>query len=53
MFSKNMRRTVMLLMLLGGPIVGWLINGDRGIMFGLAVSALAVIWFLLEQRKIV
>ena len=53
MVSKKMRRTFMLLMLLGGPIAGWLINGDRGIMFGLAVSALSVFWFLLEQRKIV
>ena len=43
----------MLAMLVGGPIGGWLVNGDRGIMFGLAVSALAVCWFLLEQRKIV
>ena len=40
-------------MFVGGPIAGWLINGDRGIVFGLAVSALAIVWFLLEQRKIV
>jgi hypothetical protein len=53
MVSKRVRRTVMLLMLVGGPIAGWLINGDRGILFGLVVSALAVVWFLLEQRKIV
>ncbi|MBI3864234.1 MAG: hypothetical protein HY290_20310 [Planctomycetia bacterium] len=53
MLSKRARRSVMLLMLAGGPLAGWLINGDRGIVFGLAVSALAVVWFLLEQRKIV
>lgn len=53
MVSKQVRRTFMLLMLVGGPIVGWLINGSRGTMFGLAVSVLAVFWFLLEQRKIV
>lgn len=53
MVSKRVRRTFMLLMLLGGPIAGWLINGDRGVMFGLAVSVLAVGWFLLEQKKIV
>jgi hypothetical protein len=43
----------MLLMFVGGPLVGWQVNGDRGMLFGLAVSALAVFWFLLEQRKIV
>jgi len=53
MVSKRVRRTFMVLMLLGGPICGWLINGDRGIMFGLAVSILAIGWFLLEQWKIV
>jgi hypothetical protein len=53
MVSRKFRRLVMLAMLVGGPIGGWLVNGDRGIMFGLAVSALAVCWFLLEQRKIV
>lgn len=53
MVPKKMRRAFLWLMLLGGPIAGWLINGDRGIMFGLAVSALSICWFLLEQRKIV
>ena len=53
MASKRMRRAVMILMFLGGPIGGWLLRGDRGAMFGLAVSVLAIIWFLLEQRRIV
>ncbi len=43
----------MLLMFLGGPSVGWLINGHRGLMFGLALSVLAVGWFLLEERRVV
>jgi hypothetical protein len=53
MLGKQVRRTFMVLMLVGGPLVGWLVNADRGLMFGLAVSVLAVVWFLLEQRKIV
>jgi hypothetical protein len=53
MVSKNVRLTFMAVMFVGGPIAGWLINGDRGMVFGLAVSALAIVWFLLEQRKIV
>ena len=43
----------MVVMFIGGPLIGWLLNGDRGVIFGLAVSVLAVCWFLLEQRKIV
>ena len=53
MGSKQVRRTFMGLMLVGGPLVGWLISDHRGLMFGLVVSMLAIIWFLLEQRKIV
>lgn len=53
MLSKRVQRTIMILMFVGGPIIGWLVNGDRGTMFGLAVSVLAIIWFLLEQTKIV
>ncbi len=53
MSPKNVRRTFMLLMFLGGPSVGWLINGPRGLMFGLALSVLAVGWFLLEERRVV
>lgn len=52
MTPKTVRRTFMLTMFLGGPLVGWLLRGDRGLMFGLAVSVLAVIWFLGEERKI-
>lgn len=43
----------MLALLIGGPICGWLLNGDRGIAFGMATSVIAVTWFLLEQRRIV
>jgi hypothetical protein len=53
MVTKQVRRIFMVVMLVGGPLVGWLVNGDRGLMFGLAVSVLAIVWFLLEQRKIV
>jgi hypothetical protein len=53
MLSKPVQRTIMLLMFAGGPLVGWFLNGDRGIMFGLAVSVLAVGWFLLERSRIV
>lgn len=53
MTRKNIRRTFMLAMFVGGPIAGWFINGHRGLMFGAAVSALAVGWFLLEERRLV
>jgi hypothetical protein len=53
MLSKPVKRTIMLAMFVGGPILGWFINGDRGTMFGLVVSVLAIGWFLLEERKIV
>ncbi|MGE5191484.1 MAG: hypothetical protein ACM3U2_03210 [Deltaproteobacteria bacterium] len=53
MTSKGIRRTVMLLLFVGGPLVGYLINDHRGAMFGLAVSVLAVIWYFLEERRIV
>ncbi len=53
MLSKPVQRTMMVLMFVGGPIVGWLLNGDRGIMFGLAVSVLALVWFLMERARIV
>lgn len=53
MVSKSVRRTFMLVLLLGGPVAGWLLNGDRGIVFGMATSVIAVTWFLLEQRRIV
>lgn len=53
MVSKSVRRTFMLALLVGGPLVGWLFNGDRGMLFGMATSVIAVMWFLLEQRRIV
>jgi hypothetical protein len=53
MVSRPVQRMIMLLMFAGGPIIGWLVNGDRGIMFGFAVSVLAIVWFLLERRRIV
>ena len=53
MSSKRVRRTVMLVLFLGGPITGWLLREDRGFLFGLVVSLLAVVWFLLEEKKIV
>jgi hypothetical protein len=53
MLTKTVKRTIMLAMFVGGPTIGWFINGDRGAMFGLVVSVLAIGWFLLEERKIV
>jgi hypothetical protein len=53
MVSRKVRRIFIWSILVGGPIGGWLINGDRGILFGLAVSVLAIVWLFLEQRKIV
>jgi hypothetical protein len=53
MLSKPVKRTIMLAMFVGGPVIGWFVNGDRGAMFGLVVSVLAIGWFLLEVRKIV
>jgi hypothetical protein len=52
MKTKAQRRMVMLLLLVGGPIVGVLVRGDRGLLFGLLVSLLAVVWFLIEERKL-
>lgn len=53
MTPKHVRRTFMLVMFLGGPSAGWLMNGHRGLMFGLVLSVLAVGWFLLEERRVV
>lgn len=52
MKTKIERRLIMLALLLGGPIGGWLIKGDRGLLFGLAVSLFAVVWFVIEERKL-
>jgi hypothetical protein len=53
MVTRKTRRILLWVVLLGGPICGWLMNGDRGVLFGLAVSVLAIVWLFLEQRKIV
>ena len=50
--STTHRRLIALLILTGGPVAGWLLNGDRGILFGLIASALAVVWLLIEERKL-
>ena len=53
MVSKRVRRVLMLLMFIGGPLAGYLMREDRGAMFGLVVSVFAVIWYFLEERRIV
>jgi hypothetical protein len=53
MISKRARRVIMAVMFVGGPLVGYLMRGDLGAMFGLAVSILALIWYFLEERRIV
>lgn len=50
--STTHRRLITLSILMGGPVVGWLINGDRGILFGLIASVLAVVWLVIEERKL-
>jgi hypothetical protein len=52
MQTKHQRRLIMLVLLLGGPVGGWLLNGDRGLLFGLIVSLFAVVWFVIEERKL-
>jgi hypothetical protein len=52
MTTKTQRRWTQLAILLAGPIMGKLMNGDRGLLFGLVVSLLAVIWFVIEERKV-
>ncbi len=53
MTSKGVRRTLMVLLFIGGPLIGYLMLESRGLLFGLAVSVLAVIWYFLEERRIV
>ncbi|MBS0261315.1 MAG: hypothetical protein JSS02_05110 [Planctomycetes bacterium] len=53
MLPRTPRQFLPLLLFVVGPVAGWLINGDRGLMFGFAVSVLAVIWYTLEHRRIV
>lgn len=37
---------------IGGPLVGYLLNGDRGVLLGLATSAIAIVWWLLDERHL-
>jgi len=43
---------MMALLFVGGPLVGYLLNADRGLMLGLGTSLLAVVWYLLDERHI-
>jgi hypothetical protein len=52
MVSKRSRRWLMLLLFVGGPLLGWLMLDDRGLLFGLIVSVLAVGWFLVEEKHL-
>lgn len=52
MKTHAQRRWIILALFLGGPIAGWLLLADRGLLFGLTVSLLAVAWFLIEERKL-
>lgn len=52
MLPKRQRRMIMLGLLVGGPVGGWLINGDRGLLFGLVLSLFAVVWFAIEERHL-
>jgi hypothetical protein len=52
MTTRTQRRVTMLILFIGGPLVGYLLRGDRGLLFGLIVSLLAVVWYLIEERKL-
>jgi len=52
MLLRHPRRWLMLLLFLAGPTLGWLLLDDRGLLFGLIVSALAVVWFLIEEKHL-
>lgn len=52
MNSRTQRRLIMLALLLGGPILGWLLNGDRGLLLGLVVSLFAIVWYVIEERRL-
>ncbi|MFN0050973.1 MAG: hypothetical protein ACKV0T_02205 [Planctomycetales bacterium] len=52
MTRKSRNRLIMTLLFLGGPLVGYLVRGDRGVLFGLVVSVLALIWFVMEETKL-
>jgi len=51
MTTKTRRRLIMLVFVLGGPAVGWALNGDRGLLLGAAVSLFAIVWFIVPGRK--
>ena len=42
----------MLVLFVAGPILGWIMQDDRGLLFGLIVSSLAVVWFLIEEKHL-
>jgi hypothetical protein len=52
MNSKRNRRLMMALLFVGGPLVGYLLNGDRGLLLGLGTSVLAILWYLLDERHL-
>jgi hypothetical protein len=52
MNSKRNRRLMMALLFVAGPLVGYLLNGDRGLLLGLGTSALAILWYLLDERHL-
>lgn len=52
MNSKRNRRLLMALLFVGGPLVGFLLNGDRGLLLGLGTSVLAILWYLLDERHL-
>lgn len=43
--------SVMIVLLLGGPIVGALLGGDRGLLFGSAVGILAAACLQMIRRQ--
>jgi hypothetical protein len=52
MSSKTQLRLLILVFVIGGPAVGWVLNGDRGLLLGLIVSLFAVVWSLVARRKV-
>jgi hypothetical protein len=52
MTRTRWRRLITVVFLFGGPIVGWLLNADRGLLFGSFVSVIAILWCAVEERKL-
>ena len=52
MQSRLVRRLSMAALFFGGPVAGWLLNGDRGLLLGLATCVIAGAWFALDERKL-